>query len=300
VPADSRPAPEPKPAARRLDDRTVLAVVLSIPLACTLAGLPYYLLSRAERVRSPAHEWFRPSGVLGLGFGIVALALFLFMWLYPLRKKFRWLAFTGPVGEWLRVHIVVGLALPFLVAVHAGWRFEGLIGLGYGAMVLVSLSGIVGRYLYVHIPRSRNGVELSMEEVAGERRSLLTRVAAATGLDPGRVERILATDPRSYEGLGPLRTIVRMVQDDWVRGRAAGELRRQWENSGRIAPGEMSEVLRLARREMALRQQARMLEAARRVFGLWHVLHRPVAITALLAVLIHVAVAVVVGATFTG
>ena len=38
-----------------------------------------------------------------------------------------------------------------------------------------------------------------------------------------------------------------------------------------------------------------MLEATRRVFAFWHVAHRPVAITALLALLIHVTVAVAVG-----
>jgi hypothetical protein len=38
-----------------------------------------------------------------------------------------------------------------------------------------------------------------------------------------------------------------------------------------------------------------MLEATRRVFGYWHVAHRPFAVTALLAVLIHVVVAMTIG-----
>ena len=54
--------------------------------------------------------------------------------------------------------------------------------------------------------------------------------------------------------------------------------------------------MRLARREMALTQQVRMLEATRTVFGYWHVAHRPFAVTALIAVAIHVVVAVLVGA----
>jgi hypothetical protein len=41
-----------------------------------------------------------------------------------------------------------------------------------------------------------------------------------------------------------------------------------------------------------------MLEATQRVFRLWHVAHRPVALTALLAVLVHVAVVVALGATW--
>ena len=56
--------------------------------------------------------------------------------------------------------------------------------------------------------------------------------------------------------------------------------------------------MRLARREMALTQQARLLEGTQRVFRLWHVAHRPVAIGALIAVLVHVGVVVAVGATW--
>ncbi len=62
------------------------------------------------------------------------------------------------------------------------------------------------------------------------------------------------------------------------------------------AVGELKETLRLARREMALTQQVRVLEGVRKLFGWWHVAHRPFAITALLAVLAHVVIAIVVGA----
>lgn len=57
-------------------------------------------------------------------------------------------------------------------------------------------------------------------------------------------------------------------------------------------------MLRLARSEMALTQQARMLAATQRVFRFWHVAHRPFAITALVAVGIHVGVAVAMGMTW--
>jgi len=285
-------------------DRWVLTAALAIPAAVTLLHLPYYLVSRAERLRHPDHALLKPSGPLGLAFGIAGLALFLFMWLYPLRKKWRWLAFTGAVGQWLRIHVLAGLALPLLVAVHAGWRFEGLIGLGYGAMFLVSLSGIVGRYLYTRIPRSVSGLELTIDEAANERRALITRIAATTGLDPAVVERSLIGDTRSYAGLDPFRTIGRMLGDDWRRWRTTRLLARHWSRpraDGRTLDRRaLAEALRLARREMALSQQARMLDTTRRLFGYWHVAHRPIAVTALLAVLVHVAVAILVGAVAIG
>jgi hypothetical protein len=57
-------------------------------------------------------------------------------------------------------------------------------------------------------------------------------------------------------------------------------------------------VRRLARSEMALMQQARLLAGTQRVFRFWHVVHRPFAFAALVAVLVHVGVAVVMGATW--
>jgi len=47
-------------------------------------------------------------------------------------QKFRWLAFTGAIARWLDVHVLAALGLPLLVAIHAAWRFTGLIGLASG------------------------------------------------------------------------------------------------------------------------------------------------------------------------
>ena len=60
----------------------------------------------------------------------------------------------------------------------------------------------------------------------------------------------------------------------------------------------LNEVVALASREMALEQQAHMLAATHRVFRWWHVAHRPFALTALIAVVIHVTVVIALGATW--
>lgn len=276
-----------------------LMVLLTIPSLVTAWGLPYYVLSLAQRLRHPLHPVLKSSGPLGLAFGALALTMFLFMWAYPFRKQARWLAWTGPVGRWLDVHIVMGLSLPVIAAVHAGWRFEGLIGLGMLAMVIVSLSGIIGRYLYTHIPRNRAGLELSLEESGAERRVLLTELAVETGLTPQELERSLGLDLRPQAGSGIHRTFARLLTDDLARWRTLRRLRREWSRSPRAQTlqdgARLGRALRLARRELALSQQVRLLDATRKVFGWWHVAHRPFAMTALLAVVIHVVVAVWVG-----
>lgn len=277
--------------------RIVAVVVFSTLAAVSLAGLPYYALAVAERVRSPYHAWLRPSGTIGQTAGVAALACFLFLWLYPLRKRVRWLAFTGSLGRWLDVHIVAGLAVPWLAAIHAGWRFDGLIGLGYFAMLTVAMSGLVGRYLYVHIPRSRDGLEMSREEVEGQRRALAARLAETTGLPPLEIDAILAPASRVRGERGLLPAFAALATADLAAWRAVRALRRRLRDAQRPA-ANLREAGAVAKRQIALAQQIRMLEATQRVFRFWHVAHRPIAVTALVAVLAHVVVVFWVGMTW--
>jgi hypothetical protein len=271
-------------------------------LAVTVAGLPYYAAPLAERLWSPYHDWLKPSGYVGQSAGFLAFALFLALWLYPLRKKLRFLSFAGSLGRWLDVHIVFGLLAPLLGAVHSAWRFDGLIGLGYLSMLIVAISGIIGRYLYVRIPRRRNGLELSREDVASARRDLVGRIVESTGFAPAQIEDLLRPAPVPTAGEGLLRSAARMVQDDLGRRRAIRRLLAEYRKArpagAPMRRSTLRRIARLARREMALSQQIRMLDVTNRVFRLWHVAHRPFAIVALGAVGVHVAVVVALGATW--
>jgi hypothetical protein len=288
--------------ARPRSLRWPIASLTILLAAVNVAGASYYSLPMAERVRSPLHPWLKPSGYIGQSAGIAAVAIFVFLWLYPLRKKYKWLAFTGAVGRWLDVHVVAALALPLLLAIHAAWRFGGVIGLGFDAMMIVCASGIVGRYLYVRIPRTRSGVELTREEAQTQRAAILAKIAERSGLPIGKVQEVLAVTRSRDERQSLIRALWRMVENDFARWRMARALRRRWSALGvggrPIARSTLDEIVRLAQREMALEQQSWLLEATQRVFRFWHVAHRPIAITALVAVIIHVAVVIALGATW--
>jgi hypothetical protein len=274
----------------------VVAILLA---AITVAGLPYYLASTPLRVRSPLHPWLRPSGYVGQTAGILAVLIFVFLWLYPLRKKVRWLAWTGAVGRWLDVHVTAALLMPLLVGVHAGWRFDGIIGLGFVAILVVWASGIVGRYLYTRIPRTRSGAEMDLAQVGAERRALLTEICAVTGLTPATVETRLAIRSKSGPSSGLAGAFADLVRNDLARWRAVRRFRASLIAGGTgYDPVALRRVSRLARREAALAEQVRMLEATHRIFRFWHVAHRPVALTALLAVTIHLAVVITLGASW--
>ncbi len=282
--------------------RALFAAVATVVIVVNAIGVPYFVSSSAVRLRHPLHPWFKPSGSVGQSLGILALLLFLFVWLYPLRKRLGAALRAGSVARWLDFHVAAGILVPFVAATHAGWRFTGLIGLGYGAMAVVALSGAIGRYLYVRIPRGRDGVELGRDEAGAERRALLGRLSETTGLAPHELEAALAIGTPSRAARGPLHAIPSMIADDLTRRRTVRALVSRLGEAGapssRLDRGALREVVRLARREVALSQQVRMLDAAQRVFRLWHAAHQPFAATALLAVLAHVIVAIAVGQTW--
>jgi hypothetical protein len=277
-------------------------VFLSLFATLHVVGWPYYAADIATRMRHPLHPWLKPSGWVGQAAGFVTFALFTFMWLYPLRKRLPWLTRWGSMAAWLDVHIVAGLVLPFVGAVHAAWRFEGLIGLGYASMLAVCLSGIAGRYLYTRIPRSHSGIELGLDEIRTLRAHIVDGIARATGLPAREVEAGL-DEIRPARGAGGIgSTLAGMLADDLQRWKAGRALKHRFcPAAGRACDSAtLRQVVRLARREIALTQRVRMLEGTRRLFGYWHVAHRPFAITAFLAVAIHVVVVVALGVTWIG
>jgi hypothetical protein len=280
-----------------------MIVLCGVMLALTLYGLPYYLLDHGGRVRSDLHSVMKASGAIGQSTGIAALALFLFIWLYPLRKKFKILAFTGGLVRWLDLHVLAGLIVPWLAAIHAGFRFTGFIGLAYLSMFLVCLSGVIGRYLYTSIPRTTSGLAMDRVEINAVRMKTIHRIARTTGIDPGRIEEALIPLGATVKsGAGLWGSFITLLTADFQRWRAVRSLRRRWLADGQdrkaLDRRTVAEAARLAKKEIALTQRLRMLEATERLFSFWHVAHRPFAITALVGVLVHVGWVVSLGVTW--
>ena len=71
----------------------------------------------------------------------------------------------GILKYWLEFHIFLCTLGPIMVLFHTAFKFGGLVAVSFWSMVAVFLSGIVGRFIYIQIPRSIEGRELSLSEV---------------------------------------------------------------------------------------------------------------------------------------
>jgi hypothetical protein len=119
-----------------------------------------YLLMVAIYRGSPAS-----SGFYGHAMGILGFILMLMTEvLYTVRKHMnnaRW----GRMASWLEFHIFTGLVGPYLVLLHTSWQFNGLAGVLSLLTLIIVISGFIGRYIYTAVPRTVDGVELSLAEM---------------------------------------------------------------------------------------------------------------------------------------
>src|SRR5437763_14049740 len=178
-------------------------------LAIFIYGFDYYKLSAMDRPFSPKHHMLRPSGPIGLYLGFIGVALFVGIFLYPIRKHWAWLGQIGKTRHWLDIHVLMGLTAPFIIAFHSTLKFKGIAGMAVWIMFAVSVSGVVGRYLYAQIPRKVSTAELSLKELQELQQNLAQQLAAQHLLLEADLRALLRLPDAEF--VKPLPTVIALV-----------------------------------------------------------------------------------------
>ena len=146
---------------------TVLSAIVIAAFSIIIhIGFSYYNTNVEERFFHPDHITLKPSGILGHGLGIIgSLFMIIGVSAYMARKRFRLLHRIGILKHWLEFHIFLCTLGPILVLYHTSFKFGGLVAISFWSMVAVFLSGVIGRFIYIQIPRTIEGRELSEDEV---------------------------------------------------------------------------------------------------------------------------------------
>lgn len=258
-----------------------------------LGGWEYYRTPLATRGYMSAHKWLRPSGIIGLPLGVAGAIAMLSTLPYAARKRWRPLARFGPVSKWLEVHIFFGIVGPVLVTLHTAFKFNGAVAVGYWLMMTVWTSGFVGRYLYVRIPKTIRGVELSRKELEAELVS--TREALGIATLPLAARAALDEFDRSVEpGPGRKPGVVDLFFGELRVRTRLFLMRRHLRAAGADMEAIHAAVARAAEHATLVRRIAH-LERTRRLFEYWHVFHRPLVYGMLFIVGLHVGIAIYLG-----
>jgi hypothetical protein len=275
------------PLAHRIYIATLTSIVVLTAFFLVHRGVPYYSTPIEERFYHPDHDWFKPSGVFGHGLGIVGTLLILIgVFGYIAKKKYRALSRFGRLKYWLEFHIFLCTLGPVLILFHTAFKFGGLVSVSFWSMVAVVASGVIGRFIYIQIPRTLEGRELSLQEVKALKVDLEELLKGSYRLDEASRQAILEavtvkTAGGSFGWSGTDRRTIRQVKK--VMG------------ANRLAKPDIQKVLRAVRHEIALNRRIGRLLTMQKLFRYWHVAHLPFALIMLIIMVIHVGVTLAFG-----
>jgi hypothetical protein len=282
---------------RRIYHAGLAAVWLVVAAVLLLKGLHYYAVPIPDRPFADGHGVFDPAGRVGNRLGIAGAGMMAAgVMLYSTRKRLGVLQRAGRLRDWLSLHIFLCTLGPFLVVLHTSFRVGGLVAIAFWSMVVVVVSGIAGRYVYVRIPHAVDGHTRTLAELEAESRELLVSVREALGPSAPALEAWLARErsaPASIAG-----AVVLALAEDARALRERGQLEAVLAATALSAPAR-AEVLAAVRRYRRLSRERARLVPFQRLFGYWHAFHLPLAIVMLLVLAVHIGVAVAFGYGWT-
>ncbi|HPQ22575.1 MAG TPA: hypothetical protein PK147_12015 [Saprospiraceae bacterium] len=109
------------------------SIVLAVFFYLSYVGYDYYSTPLTDRFYHERHNWFKPSGVMGHGLGIIGTLLILIgVTMYIARKRSKFLSRFGRLKYWLEFHIFLCTLGPIMVLFHTAFNFEALYRLHFG------------------------------------------------------------------------------------------------------------------------------------------------------------------------
>lgn len=266
----------------------MVLIVIGVSFYLAKTGYDYYSLPLEERFYHSGYEWLKPSGIFGQGLGVIGTLMIAFgVTIYILRKRY------GFMERWIRLkyllefHIFLCTLGPILIVFHTTFKFGGIVSIAFWSMVAVVLSGVIGRFIYIQIPRSIEGRELSIQEIHQQRKNLLESIRELSKMDNNVIDDLFQNDVDTtwsirtvFNNKRKLKVLKKKLRDQSISGQTR------------------KEILNFAKKEMDLTSRIGRLQQMQMLFHYWHVIHMPFALIMLIIVVIHVIVTVSLGYTW--
>lgn len=197
---------------------------------------------------------FRPGDQLSTYCGLIGTGLMIIAAIYPIFRRiklFRWMASNT---MWFDFHLMAGTVGPMFIGLHSVLRLDSWVSAAFWSMVIVVLSGFLGRYLYTQVPEISSGVEL--EELDHERFFQQHRPRLTVPM--AEIDRELAVQRAKAQQVGQSPSMLKALW--WLIFQDIGRWPRTMARRGRLS---QLGVDRKTRKELAKRA-ARMIVIARR------------------------------------
>jgi hypothetical protein len=279
-------APE-KTAARMIAGDTVVYLVISVLVWLT------WQVSRLG--------YFEAGDDTGYWLGVAGGSMMLLLFSYPLRKHFRFAQGWGKVKWWFLVHMLLGIGGPLLILLHSTYRIGSLnAGVALYSMIIVAVSGVIGRFIYARVHRGLRGELVEFKELQSRAK-----------FDQDDARSRLAFAPKVEAWLKDFEEVELKAKANWftyfrqvfwlplklwiVYWRCANGIHKpirrlaahgKWPKQDLVRREQMSR--KLVRRYLTAVVRVAQYTAYERLFSLWHVAHVPFVYLLVISAIVHV------------
>lgn len=286
-----------RPPLQRFNHYIVRPLERFLPLsfaAVIVATLAYGWWTHGE-------QHLTPKEGTGYWLGILGATLMLLLLLYPLRKRVRSLRHLGSVKGWFRAHMMFGIIGPLLIIFHANFTLASLNAtVATAAMLIVVMSGIVGRYLHARVHMGLYGRRAEAQDLLADISSMKALLATDLGNDQIFLKQIASLErclPNPDRGV---------LASAWALFRTGPRTRRAERHlvlRAKDIIAQEAKVRRWSRRMRreklyAVRQHVRLFRGAivktatfavyARLLALWHHLHLPLFLLLIATAVMHI------------
>lgn len=272
----------------------LVGIVVIVTTWLFFIGWDYYQTPLSERFYHPSHDDLKPSGKFGHGIGILGTLLVIIgVVIYIARKRYKILHKYGRLKHWLEFHIFLCTLGPIMILFHTAFKFGGLVSISFWSMVAVVLSGIIGRFIYIQIPRSIEGRELSLHELEQSKNNLENTFKEKYLLKDDIIYKILSALERPvYLNQGFI--LKNIFKKHWEDRKTVLNVKKILKNS-RISRKDTSGIIKILTNEISLDNKISRLQQMQTLFRYWHVAHLPFALIMFIILVIHVGVTLAFG-----
>jgi hypothetical protein len=276
---------------------SLLIVGAAAVLAIGLYGYAYYLTPVQLRAFSTDHAVLKPSGKLSHGLGIIgSIMIIVGIASYSARKRVHALWNLGKLSMWLEFHIFLCMVGPMLIVYHTTFKASGIAAISLWTMLAVMASGIVGRFLYVLIPRNTKGNELTTVQI-NEQFDAQKKILSETEIGRELVQYIDQSFAKIKRPNSLSETISAFFQLYQLKRKVKVIVRSQITRR-HIKRDMARNVIRVASARASLIQKSLLLMQVERLFYYWHAIHLPFTAIMFITLALHVGVALWLGYTW--
>jgi hypothetical protein len=242
-----------------------------------------------------------PVSGTGYWLGIVGSSMMLLLLLYPLRKRMRSLRAIGSVTFWFNTHMVLGVLGPVLVMWHANFKLGSInCSVALITMLVVAISGVIGRFLHTKINIRLYGRKAQAREVLADADELRGFLGSDGPIADDMVAQLNAFAQVATSGTrGIFTAVILLPLISWrgamVRMRLMARARhviavegKRRNRSQKVQRQQLAGVANFVTEHIGAAKRAAAFAMYERLFRLWHVFHLPLFVLLVIVAIVHV------------